>query len=592
MGLFEHFPYVNFHELNIDWILRKLKQVEDDIRDLWVHMDEAEQRLDGHDEEIAAIKLRLDEDEEFIADLRERMSSAELAIDDLDDRLDMAELYITQLQERIALLGKHEPVYIMYDAVDIPDPADYVTAIEEDKKPVYLRKTVGASYEDYPLAAYSRSTTGNHDITLTFFDNDAELAGAILGIGNAIGPAAILLQRSDILPATFTANLTTVPYIGSNNNKFLKVNNTGTAIEWANVPAELPATTGNAGKVLSVNALGTGVEWANVAGGDLPAISSGDAGKALVVNNSEDGVEWATVSGGGGLPPYSASDIGHVLAVNSDASDVEWVDVDTSSIDGTGSVTWLYTDYSSSDLNTIDAIAADGNWTAAELRKYDFDLDGRITAADKLILQAMLTNQQDRTVNVRTVVDPADGDNPVMIYDENNDALGWLAPNEYKAPSGRFNHLSVGGSYIDESGKLVTVDNVGGEAMASEPADGIRFYDSNDVQTAVYPADASTFLRDNGLSVNKMAGSGYDAYNAAGTYTYPMSSDHTYLVTYMRRNTPGSSDDGLWLVDTNSGTSHVTTIKSSAACNVSVSGLTMTVTTTNTYGRMTFTRLA
>lgn len=28
MGVFEHFPYVNFHELNLDWIVRRLKDVE------------------------------------------------------------------------------------------------------------------------------------------------------------------------------------------------------------------------------------------------------------------------------------------------------------------------------------------------------------------------------------------------------------------------------------------------------------------------------------------------------------------------------------------------------------------------------------
>lgn len=29
MGLFEHFPYTNFHGLNLDWILEKLKTLED-----------------------------------------------------------------------------------------------------------------------------------------------------------------------------------------------------------------------------------------------------------------------------------------------------------------------------------------------------------------------------------------------------------------------------------------------------------------------------------------------------------------------------------------------------------------------------------
>ena len=31
MGVFEHFPYVNFHELNLSWIVNKLKELEDAI---------------------------------------------------------------------------------------------------------------------------------------------------------------------------------------------------------------------------------------------------------------------------------------------------------------------------------------------------------------------------------------------------------------------------------------------------------------------------------------------------------------------------------------------------------------------------------
>lgn len=34
MGLFEHFPYTNFHELNIDWLLRELKKAGAQIEDL------------------------------------------------------------------------------------------------------------------------------------------------------------------------------------------------------------------------------------------------------------------------------------------------------------------------------------------------------------------------------------------------------------------------------------------------------------------------------------------------------------------------------------------------------------------------------
>lgn len=34
MGAFEHFPYTNFQDLNLDWILKQLKALEDDVKEV------------------------------------------------------------------------------------------------------------------------------------------------------------------------------------------------------------------------------------------------------------------------------------------------------------------------------------------------------------------------------------------------------------------------------------------------------------------------------------------------------------------------------------------------------------------------------
>lgn len=34
MGLYEHFPYSNYHELNLDWILSKVKEIQTDIDEI------------------------------------------------------------------------------------------------------------------------------------------------------------------------------------------------------------------------------------------------------------------------------------------------------------------------------------------------------------------------------------------------------------------------------------------------------------------------------------------------------------------------------------------------------------------------------
>ena len=47
MGLYEQFPYSNFHRINLDWILRKLKQKEDRVEALEGRMDTAEADIDA-----------------------------------------------------------------------------------------------------------------------------------------------------------------------------------------------------------------------------------------------------------------------------------------------------------------------------------------------------------------------------------------------------------------------------------------------------------------------------------------------------------------------------------------------------------------
>ena len=42
MGAFEHFPYANYHDLNLDWIVEKIKELEQEIKDLQARVEELE----------------------------------------------------------------------------------------------------------------------------------------------------------------------------------------------------------------------------------------------------------------------------------------------------------------------------------------------------------------------------------------------------------------------------------------------------------------------------------------------------------------------------------------------------------------------
>lgn len=103
MGLFEHFPYVNFHNLNLDWILKKIK-------DLLTRMDAAEEKLDEHEERLDAAETmledhesRLDAAEAAITGLDTRVTAAEADIDDLQSRMTAAEADVDDLQDRMTI---------------------------------------------------------------------------------------------------------------------------------------------------------------------------------------------------------------------------------------------------------------------------------------------------------------------------------------------------------------------------------------------------------------------------------------------------------------------------------------------------------
>ena len=45
MSIFEQFPYTNFHDLNLDWILKHMKELVQSVQQITAN-------LDGWDEEI------------------------------------------------------------------------------------------------------------------------------------------------------------------------------------------------------------------------------------------------------------------------------------------------------------------------------------------------------------------------------------------------------------------------------------------------------------------------------------------------------------------------------------------------------------
>lgn len=102
---FNKYPYTNFEQLNIDWLLStvsgfdaRIKKNEEDINTLDGRVDTLEGRVDNHDIDIDDLKRRMSTAEDDIDHLEDRMTTAEgtisdhvLDISDLKDRMTTAE---------------------------------------------------------------------------------------------------------------------------------------------------------------------------------------------------------------------------------------------------------------------------------------------------------------------------------------------------------------------------------------------------------------------------------------------------------------------------------------------------------------------
>lgn len=77
MGLFEHFPYSNFHELNLDWWLNAMKQLEARIEALEERIEQLKQEiLDEVDKKLAEFKEQLlQEVQEKLDALKEELTA-------------------------------------------------------------------------------------------------------------------------------------------------------------------------------------------------------------------------------------------------------------------------------------------------------------------------------------------------------------------------------------------------------------------------------------------------------------------------------------------------------------------------------------
>lgn len=247
MGLFEHFPYTNFHELNAHWLLEKVRellqrmtQAEADIDVLEGRCDSLEERMTTAEGDIDALEGRCDSLEERMTTAENDIDALEGRCDSLEERMTTAENDIDALEGRCSALELKTPIYIMYSAENIPDPSDYRQAIEAGKRPVYLRLDMSTAnisrYYDLPLHQASFADTGSQTKMLNFVDPTGDVAtyiGAGDNQGTYVGPCIVSLRTTSAFPdPAYYITSAGIPNLDNNANKVLTVNNNGTGVIW------------------------------------------------------------------------------------------------------------------------------------------------------------------------------------------------------------------------------------------------------------------------------------------------------------------------------------------------------------------------
>lgn len=159
MGLFENFPYTNFHRLNLDWLIKKVRALEEKVTALEqevalikARLTSLENRMAEAEAEIDALKLRMGAAEQEINSLKDRVSDLEARAAQLENRMTAAEQNITALDQRMSaaeqsitalgqrLTAAENAITSLQDRMDSAEES--ITAMQLKTMPVDISDTV------------------------------------------------------------------------------------------------------------------------------------------------------------------------------------------------------------------------------------------------------------------------------------------------------------------------------------------------------------------------------------------------------------------------------------------------------------------
>lgn len=173
MGLFNHFPYPDTHQLNLDWILDAVKSCVDKVTELWTYVKEPgtgiQKALTDAQAAATTAKTSVTSAQASAAAAQAYVTQAQTSANNAGEFADTCAEYVAQVQ---AMMGKLYPVgavYVNYRNQAMPEESD-ATVIDR------LKALTGGTW--------ARAGSHGQPVTAT-----GQLGWATINLGNAASDA-------------------------------------------------------------------------------------------------------------------------------------------------------------------------------------------------------------------------------------------------------------------------------------------------------------------------------------------------------------------------------------------------------------------
>lgn len=180
MGLFNHFPYPDTHQLNLDWILETVKNCVDKVAELWTYVKEPgtgiQKALTDAQAAAGTAQTAATNAQKSVTDAQTAVTSAQNSAnnagqfaDNAAESVDLCEQYLADVQAMMCKLYPVGAVYVNYRNQAMPVESD-ATVIAR------LKALTGGTW----------ARAGSHGQPVTA---SGQMGWATVNLGNAAGDA-------------------------------------------------------------------------------------------------------------------------------------------------------------------------------------------------------------------------------------------------------------------------------------------------------------------------------------------------------------------------------------------------------------------